>query len=138
LLNAKPATEGDEVSRLDLSNFRRLLEAKQSDLLLRSFNRDEIAIESAADEIDRLQQQLSRDIAVGNLDRTSKLLRSVQAALNRIEDEEYGVCLRCEEPIAEKRLKAIPWAPYCVACQEIIERDSTLREDAEGTIGFAA
>jgi DnaK suppressor protein len=126
------------VSGSDLSGFQRLLEEKHKDLLSTFSNRDEIVIENAADEIDRLQQQLSREVAIRNLDHTSRLLKSVQAALDRIEDEMYGVCLRCEEPIAEKRLKAIPWASYCVGCQEIVDRDRASFEEDEGAIGFAA
>jgi DnaK suppressor protein len=34
--------------------------------------------------------------------------------------EHYGVCLECEEPISPKRLDAVPWARYCVSCQERI------------------
>ena len=45
-------------------------------------------------------------------------LRLVEEALDRMDSGEYGVCLACEEPIAEKRLKAIPWARYCLQCQE--------------------
>lgn len=124
------------MSRSDAISFQRLLEEKHKDLISAFSNRDEIVIENAADEIDRLQQQLSREVAIRNLDHTSKLLKSVQAALDRIEDDVYGVCLRCEEPIAEKRLKAIPWASYCVGCQEIVDRDRASSED--DAIGFAA
>jgi DnaK suppressor protein len=120
----------------ELSDFRKLLEMKRNDVLSMCSHRDDIMIEATADEIDRLQQQVSREMAIRNLDNTSKLLKSVQAALNRIEDEIYGVCLRCEEPIAEKRLKAIPWASYCVSCQEIIDRERLL--DGDDAIGFAA
>lgn len=123
---------------LNTNEFRGLLEGKHRDLLSTSSNREDIAIETAADEMDRLQQQLNREVAIRRLDRASKLLRSVQAALDRIEDEIYGVCLRCEEPIAEKRLKAIPWAAYCVACQEMIDRSPTHGEEDDGPIGFAA
>ena len=126
------------MSRSDASSFQKLLEEKHKDLISAFSNRDEIVIENAADEIDRLQQQLSREVAIRNLDQTSKLLKSVQAALDRIEDEIYGVCLRCEEPIAEKRLKAIPWASYCVGCQEIIDRESESLEEDGQTIRFAA
>lgn len=45
-------------------------------------------------------------------------LRLVEEALDRLESGDYGVCLECEEPIAGKRLAAIPWARYCVKCQE--------------------
>jgi DnaK suppressor protein len=126
------------VPEVNVSEFRRLLEAKYNELSSTASNRDEIVIESAADEIDRLQQQLSRDIAVRNLDRTSTLLKSVRAALDRVEDEIYGVCLRCEEPIAEKRLKAVPWASHCVSCQEAIDRAREDREEDGETIAFAA
>lgn len=123
---------------VNVSEFRRLLEAKYNELSSSASNRDEIVIESAADEIDRLQQQLSRDIAVRNLDRTSTLLKSVIAALDRVEDEIYGVCLRCEEPIPEKRLKAVPWASHCVSCQEAIDRAREEGEHDGETIAFAA
>jgi RNA polymerase-binding transcription factor len=46
-------------------------------------------------------------------------LRLVKEALDRMDAGEYGVCLACEEPIAEKRLKALPWARYCLHCQEV-------------------
>ena len=122
----------------DLSKFRNLLETKRNDLLSMCSHRDDIMIEASADEMDRLQQQISRELAIRNLDSTSKLLKSVQAALDRMEDEIYGVCLRCEELIAEKRLKAIPWASYCVSCQEAVDRERALDKDDENTIGSAA
>ncbi|MEO8595787.1 MAG: TraR/DksA C4-type zinc finger protein [Candidatus Solibacter sp.] len=46
-------------------------------------------------------------------------LRLVEEALDRLDAGDYGVCLSCDEPIAEKRLKALPWARYCVVCQEL-------------------
>jgi RNA polymerase-binding transcription factor len=107
---------------IDYEQYRRLLEAKRDELLLGTSDREEIAIETAAEDFDRLQQQLNREVAIRNLDRQSTLLKSVQAALARIEDESFGVCLRCDEPIPEKRLKALPWAAYCVGCQETLDR----------------
>jgi RNA polymerase-binding transcription factor DksA len=98
--NGPPRPKEKKVPRSDASSFQRLLEEKHKDLVSAFSNRDEIVIENTADEIDRLQQQMSREVAIRNLDHTSKLLKSVQAALDRIEDDVYGVCLRCEEPIA--------------------------------------
>lgn len=49
-----------------------------------------------------------------------KLLREISGALHRIETDQYGICLECEEPISAKRLDAVPWARYCVTCQEQI------------------
>lgn len=110
------------MSELNVSDFQRVLEAKKKELLAGGSDRDEILIENAAEDFDRLQQQMNREVAIRNLDRESKLLKEVQAALNRIEDGSYGTCLRCDEPIPEKRLKALPWAAYCVGCQEAIDR----------------
>jgi DnaK suppressor protein len=111
-----------KMSKTKFNDVRRVLEAKRSELLNGISDRDEIRIENAAEEFDRLQQQLNREVAISNLDRESRLLKDVQAALGRLEEGTFGVCLRCEEEVAEKRLKALPWAAYCVACQEIIDR----------------
>lgn len=126
------------MSQVNVNEFRRALETKYNELSSSASNRDEIAVETNADEMDRLQQQLSRDIAVRNLDRTSALLKNVRAALERIDDESYGLCLRCEEPIAEKRLKAIPWASHCIDCQQIIDHQHAEGEKDSDIIGFAA
>jgi DnaK suppressor protein len=51
-------------------------------------------------------------------------LRQIQEALDRLQGGEYGICLSCEERIPAKRLQAVPWAKYCVKCQERIAGDS--------------
>ncbi len=113
---------------------RKILEVKRKELMAGSSDRDEILIENAAEEFDRLQQQLNREVAIRNLDRESKLLKDVQAAINRMDDESFGICLRCDEEIPEKRLKALPWAAYCVSCQETVDRQRAAGEpvDDEG------
>jgi DnaK suppressor protein len=45
-------------------------------------------------------------------------LRRIEAALERLDRDEYGVCEECGEAISSKRLDAIPWALLCVSCQE--------------------
>lgn len=124
-----------------LNDFRQTLEAKRKELLRSTGDREEILIEHAAEEFDRLQQQLNREVAIRNLDRESTLLKQVQAALARVEDESFGTCLRCDEPIPERRLKAVPWAAYCVPCQEYIDRQraaGTLSEESDDIGDMAA
>ena len=48
----------------------------------------------------------------------AKILRNIEEALWRIEHGTYGVCRECGEPIAEARLKAIPWSRLCITCKE--------------------
>jgi DnaK suppressor protein len=64
------------------------------------------------------QEAVERDVAVQILDRESTLVRRLRSAIDRIRDGSYGACLQCEEEIADKRLKAIPWAELCIDCQE--------------------
>jgi DnaK suppressor protein len=52
-------------------------------------------------------------------------LRLVRQALNRIADGSYGDCVRCSQEIGAKRIEALPWTPYCIDCQERIERGDT-------------
>jgi DnaK suppressor protein len=46
-------------------------------------------------------------------------LKMIEAALARIDSEEYGVCSDCGNSIPGARLDAIPWAVRCIACQEL-------------------
>jgi DnaK suppressor protein len=61
-------------------------------------------------------------------------LRLVEEALDRLDAGDYGICLACDEPIAEKRLRALPWARYCVTCQENagLELDTYREEVGKG------
>jgi len=68
------------------------------------------------------QAQLSHDefvsLRLNSLDYGQ--LRMVEEALDRVQSGDFGVCLACEQPIPSKRLQALPWARYCVPCQEAI------------------
>ena len=108
--------------------FQRILEAKRAELSAGAANRDEIRIENAAEDFDRIQQRMNREVAIRNLDRESRLLKSVEEALNRIETGAFGVCLGCEEEISGKRLRAVPWASHCLSCQEKLDRRRAMGE----------
>ena len=102
-----------------LTNF---LRAKLTDLSGSLRNRDEIVIEKSSDALDEVQLMGERELAIRNFDRDSGMLRQVRRALSRIANGTYGVCLHCEEDILPKRMSALPWAAYCVKCQEQIDR----------------
>ena len=72
-----------------------------------------------------MQYATERELAIRNLDRDSQLLRHVRVALRRIEDDNFSVCLHCEEDISPKRLAAVPWAALCIQCQEIADRSQS-------------
>jgi|SRR5579862_1448777 DnaK suppressor protein len=110
------------MSKNELEKYRTALEAKKAEIAASLRNRDEIAIEKTADAIDEVQLAGERELAIRNLDRESILLRNVRAALARIADGNFGTCLHCEEEINTKRLNAVPWAPFCIRCQEAADR----------------
>lgn len=58
---------------------------------------------------------------LGNGDR--RLLREVMTALRKLDEGGFGECERCSEPIAEKRLEALPFARYCIDCQRAVEHE---------------
>ena len=105
-----------------LKEYRKELENRQEELRAAIRDRGEIAIEQAPDELDATQLSALRDQALSELDRESRLLREVAAALARIDNGSYGICEQCEEEISPKRLKALPWARNCVTCQDAIDR----------------
>lgn len=111
------------MTKVELKKYREILEAKQSELVHFVRNREGIAIEKSPDALDEVQHAAERELAIRNLDRESNLLRNVRGALRRIEDGTFGVCLHCEEDISPKRLAAVPWAPFCISCQEIADRN---------------
>lgn len=84
-----------------------------------------------SDEGDLSQQHHEEWIFLNRNTIDMKLLREIADALHRIETDSYGVCLECEEPISQKRLDAVPWARYCVACQEAIAARIALGEDVD-------
>jgi len=73
-----------------------------------------------SDEGDLSQQHHEEWIFLNRNTIDMKLLREIADALRRLHQGTYGTCLECEEPISIKRLNAVPWARYCVACQEAI------------------
>jgi DnaK suppressor protein len=105
------------------SEIQEVLKRKETELAQVLRERGGIAIERSADPMDEIQYASERDLAIGNVDRESTLLRNVKSALARTHDGSFGICIDCESEISEKRLKAVPWAPRCIECQETADRN---------------
>lgn len=120
------------MTRTELAKYKQILDAKQAELARVLRNREAIAIEKSADALDEVQHAAERELAIRNLDRESGLLRQVKGGLARIEDGSYGICVHCEEDINPKRLNAVPWAQYCIQCQELADRRSREDNDEDG------
>jgi RNA polymerase-binding protein DksA len=69
----------------------------------------------AADTYDR---ELSMNIASSE----QEILYQIDDALKRLDDGSYGICQQCNQPITMSRLKAVPYASLCIACQRSKEQ----------------
>ena len=113
-------TKSTPKTRFD--NYEKLLR-KKAEEVRRSMSAQKVAqvvtrLDVPSDEGDLSQQSHEEWIFLNRNTLEIKLLREVEAAIRRIEQGTYGVCHECEEPISPKRLDALPWAKYCVKCQE--------------------
>jgi DnaK suppressor protein len=105
-------------------SYKKILEAK-ADEIRRSMSAQKAAqmvsrLDCPSDEGDLSQQHHEEWIFLNRNSLDMKLLREVSDALRRIDHDNYGICLECEEAISPKRLDAVPWARYCVTCQDLI------------------
>jgi DnaK suppressor protein len=107
------------MTEVDMNQYRALLMAKRRVLMSKSSSREDIRIVQSNEQIETVQLAGQREIAALSLERDTKRLVQVNAAIQRIDEGEFGTCLDCEEPIPAKRLAALPWAAYCLHCQEL-------------------
>jgi DnaK suppressor protein len=112
--------------------FRDKLEKKRQDILA-MYARDLRSGQEASDDntddlVDRANNAISRELMFALSDSERGLLLQVEEALLRIDNGAYGRCVHCGQPIAAQRLDALPWAKYCIDCQELQEKG--LLEDA--------
>ena len=106
------------MTKTELNRFRAVLTAKVAELERFNRHRDAITVERSADQLEEIQAASQRSLAVCNIDLEFNQLREARAALARIQEGSFGTCQECEEDIHPKRLAAVPWATFCIRCQE--------------------
>ena len=74
------------------------------------------------DPVDLAVSNYSKNVQLALSENESRQLELIDEALERLDDDEYGICQNCEKEINPKRLAAIPWARYCLDCQELREQ----------------
>lgn len=117
------------MEQLELSIFKQILETMLNETTRPRVKREEIAVENAPDAVDQSQRVAERDMAIHQIESNFNRAQNLKLALERIEDGSYGTCLMCDCEISLKRLKAVPWAAYCVHCQEIADQERAQPED---------
>ncbi len=108
----------------EYSEFRERLASQARELAGALRDRESIAVESAPDDLDQLGLAIERERSAVALETRSRIFRQVREAMRRIETGTYGLCVDCQKEISLKRLRAVPWAERCVACQEKEDQNS--------------
>lgn len=96
----------------------------ERDMLIEKLKDNDLSVDDSEtpDPVDLAVRNYSKNVMLAVSENESRQLMLVDEALLRIEDDEYGVCQNCENEINPKRLAAIPWARYCLDCQELLEQ----------------
>jgi DnaK suppressor protein len=78
--------------------------------------------EVSQDPADKASNSYTKELLFSQSTNERNTLKLIEEAIVRVEEGDYGDCLNCEKEIQPKRLDAIPWAPYCRDCQELVEQ----------------
>ena len=88
-----------------------------------------------ADEVDEIQANERREIGFATRELLVDRVNRITAALERLDQGEYGICVECGEEIAAARLRVMPEVLTCVRCQDRLERASRHLQTAEVEVG---
>jgi DnaK suppressor protein len=95
--------------------YRGLLESKRADLIA---SQRRPVIERVAEQNEQQQLLSQADTDAATCEKSFGLLREISVALDKLDQGDYALCEACDEPIAPKRMAAVPWASLCTGCQE--------------------
>lgn len=107
----------------DLLLFKKSLIAQQQEVIDMKENSRQLTKpvdldQSSVGRLSRMNAMQSQAMALENKRRREVLLVRIEAALERIEEGEFGFCASCDEEIAPRRLELDPSNPFCVTCAE--------------------
>ena len=110
----------------DLSVLREKLLHKRQEIT-HLYRNDLAAGQASADEgtediVDRANNSYNREFMFSLSDGERQLLIQVDEAIGRMDAGTFGSCIHCGRAIGAKRLEAVPWARYCIDCQELKEK----------------
>ncbi len=110
-----------------LTHFRRLLEQQRQELLATKDAAEEstqpVTLDQASvGRLSRMDAMQAQAMAVESQRRREVQLQRIQSALGRIDRDDYGLCIACEEEIDIRRLETDPAAPLCIDCASSKER----------------
>ena len=111
------------MSEINLAEIKEKL-IEERELLIEKLKGNDLSVDASEtpDPVDLAVRNYSKNVMLAVSENESRQLLLINEALTRIADDEYGICQNCEQAINPKRLNAVPWARYCLNCQELLEQ----------------
>jgi DnaK suppressor protein len=115
------------MDKKQLERYRKKLVEKRKDIMDEFRKNVNYRMESAADDgtqdiADKATMAYNKEFLFSLTDTERDLLQLIDEALVRIDSKEFGLCSSCQNEIKTTRLDAVPWARYCISCQELQEQ----------------
>ena len=115
------------MDKKQLEKYRKKLVEKRKDILDEFRKNVNYRMESAADDgtqdiADKATMAYNKEFLFSLTDSERDMLQLIDEALIRINTKDFGVCNSCQTDIKQTRLEAVPWARYCISCQELQEQ----------------
>lgn len=102
---------------MDIQSVKAVLEGQLDELLTRARHLgDDLSVPHSADSEEAAVEAEADEALIGQNALVEREILQVRAALARIEEGEYGVCVTCGSDIAPARLAAMPEAAQCIGC----------------------
>ncbi len=70
------------------------------------------------DLADKAANSYTKEFLFGQTNTDRTILQLIDEALRRIQSDEFGKCVNCQQEVNQKRLEAVPWTRHCISCQE--------------------
>lgn len=119
---SKPKGQLDSHRERLLEQRREILDLYEHDLRVGQ----EASDDGSEDIVDRANNSYNREFMFALSDTERQILLAIEEALVRLDGDNFGTCLNCSDDIPKARLRALPWARYCIDCQEQAERGVVL------------
>lgn len=116
-----------------MKKFREKLNEKK-DSLVDAVQRNEAYGREANVEVetmdtgDKASSSYTKEFMFSRSNNDRLILKMIEEAEERMEEGSYGDCINCGRPVEPKRLEAVPWTRYCIACQELEEQGQLSNE----------
>ncbi|MBN1391504.1 MAG: TraR/DksA family transcriptional regulator, partial [Sedimentisphaerales bacterium] len=135
----KTKTRKSSLTAAEIEKYRLLLIEKRNEILGNVNTMEDETLKKERSELSSMpfhmadagSDNFEQEFALDLMDSEKKLLTEIDDALTRIEEGTFGTCQGKGEAIPKARLKAIPWARYCVACAELKEKGQLVEAETE-------